>query len=144
MGVEDRGERTAGDSRDEAAVPSRSQRGLRVAYASCADAVAGAVPFRRFQGRTRSVHGQARPEFQRAVTIGSAARFSETGTGFANAKLSGGQEPAPAARVARFVRMTELDRFVGMTESISRRGGGGGGGGRRRRRRPGGGGGGGG
>jgi len=29
----------------------------------------------------------------------------ETGTGFAYAKLSGGQKPAPAARVARFVRM---------------------------------------
>ena len=33
--------------------------------------------------------------------------ISETGTGFAGAKLSGGQRPSPAARVARFVRMTE-------------------------------------
>ena len=47
---------------------------------------------------------QARSEFQRAVTGRSAARFSETGTGFADAKLS---EILPAARVARFVRMTE-------------------------------------
>jgi hypothetical protein len=37
---------------------------------------------------------------------GRAARFSETGTGFAYAKLSGGQKPFPAARVARSVRMT--------------------------------------
>src|ERR1700733_8036968 len=31
------------------------------------------------------------------------------GTGFASAKLSGGQKPCPAARVARFVRMTESE-----------------------------------
>jgi hypothetical protein len=33
---------------------------------------------------------------------------SETGPGFAcGAKLSGGQKPVPAARVARFVKMTQ-------------------------------------
>ena len=67
MGVEDRGQRAAGDSRDEAAVPPRAERGFRIAYASCVDAVAGVVPIRRFQGRTRSVHGEAGAEFQRAV-----------------------------------------------------------------------------
>jgi hypothetical protein len=36
-----------------------------------------------------------------------ALRDFETGTGFAYAKLSGGQKPSPAARVAHFVKMTE-------------------------------------
>jgi hypothetical protein len=40
--------------------------------------------------------------------------FQKTGTGFARAKLSGGQKPYPAARVARSVRMTQIrDPLVG-------------------------------
>jgi hypothetical protein len=45
--------------------------------------------------------------------------ISKTGTGFADAKLSGGQKPVPAARVARYVRMTEearVARYVRMTK----------------------------
>jgi hypothetical protein len=50
-------------------------------------------------------------------------RDLKTGTRFADAKLSGGQKPVPAARDARFVRMTDAARdarFVGMTLTRSR------------------------
>jgi hypothetical protein len=43
----------------------------------------------------------------------SAARFSETGTGFACAKLS---EILPSARDARFVRMTNLLAMLASSE----------------------------
>src|ERR1700722_6266261 len=48
----------------------------------------------------------------RSESLEGPLRDFKTGTGFADAKLSGGQKPAPAARVARFVRMTDGARFA--------------------------------
>src|SRR5208283_1797574 len=46
-----------------------------------------------------------------------------TGTGGACAPLSGGQKPAPSARVARFVRMTSSASGSGLLQDFLRRSG---------------------
>jgi hypothetical protein len=50
----------------------------------------------------------------RRVSAKERFAISETGTGFAYAKLSGSQKPFPTARVARFVRMTQKRDAAGV------------------------------
>ncbi len=56
------------------------------------------------------LHADENPEACGTASIEGALRDFKTGTGGAYAPLSGGQKPFPAARVARFVRMTSTRR----------------------------------